>query len=144
MEHCFSGKISTLVKNRQAVNAVLHIESLIGAAVPFSKSLTSLEDSLLRLGNGHAEGLFYAMLLRFQSSMSSPVIYQLRYFEMGTFEGCFDKNRDVLFSRSENIDCGQSTIIPWRVYTDMDIHVAESSKSKSKGKLALVHISQFT
>lgn len=128
-------RISLLVDNRHFLSTEEHVSTLITRASSFSKSLASLEDSLLRLSNGHAEGLFYLMILRFEpQGTHDSEIHQLRFFETGSFEGCFAKNKDVLFDKNTSTSDSDSIEIPWKVYSSQDINVLESSKSKTKGK----------
>lgn len=135
MQRSLDDKIAVLLENRHHLCTESKISSIIQASVPFAKDLANLEESLLRLGNGHTDGIFYAMLLRFSLDKQNldKTMYQLRYFETGAFQGCMHKNRAELFP-VDNWD-DYITILPWRVYTEIDIEAVDSMKSKTKGKL---------
>lgn len=136
MELSLEDKMAVLVENRHLLDTESQISSLIKDFVPFAKHLANLEESLLRLSNGHTEGIFYAMLLRFSSEKQSKSFYRLRYFEMGAFQGCMDKNSAELYSLENATKVDDFiTILPWRVYTEMDIEAVDLMKSKTKGKL---------
>lgn len=132
-------RISILVQNRHFIDIVEHVRSIITKAKLFRKNLLNLEDSLLRLSNGHAEGLFYGMILKLKpQAIDQCDVYQIRYFETGSLEGFFEKNNDQLFGHPKKISTANAITIPWKVFTSNDIDALESAKCKTKGTYVLI------
>lgn len=136
METNLAENIPLLVKDRHLLQNYVLASSIISAATNFEKWLGNLEESLLRLSNGHTEGLFYTMVLRIKLTASqNKQIYLVRFFETGLFQGCLKTSMSDLFGEDFNSDTGNDStvLIPWKVYTEEDIETFDSSVSARKG-----------